>query len=651
MSDRQPLTGPNALLLIASCALTTAPFFFYQPASFTALALLLFGWRAYLSHSRLIAPPKGLLVLIGLTGVALALFEFRTLFGREPGLALLSLLLPLKLLEARSTRDARVATSLCCFLLTGQFLQAQTLSMAAVVLACALCILATTAGIQAPGRGLRQNFLGAAKLLLAGLPIMLAFFVLFPRLDSPLWRLPLDTKTARAGLSDSMSPGSISALIESGEIAFRVDFQGPVPPVSQRYWRAVVFTEFDGQTWRAGPLQSAFPPAPETKDRPYAYTLTLEPHDQAWMPALDYLVGDPADGRYLDDFSLRAATPVTARKRYSLSADPDLPVGLDEDPARLRASLSLPARSNPRTQALGQSIAQRAKDPAERVRQAILEMRNSDLVYTLYPPLLGRHGSDEFLFETKRGFCEHFSNAFVVLMRAAGVPARVVTGYLGGEINPVDGSLVVRQSDAHAWAEVWLKGQGWVRVDPTSTSAPRRIAEGIASALPEGEALPMSLSDYAWLKAMRHRWEALNHGWNQWVLGYDARKQLELLRELGFAEADWKQLVALLAASAAIWMAWLSLRALPRRPRPDPLDSAWRKFCARLAKAGISRSPWESPSAFAQRAAASLPSRAEEIRQIAEEYAILRYGPLPLTREALAGFRRRVSTFKPQQSR
>lgn len=652
MSDHQPLAGPGALLLIATCALAASPFFVFQPASFTALALLLFAWRIYLSRSRLISPPKGLLVLIGLLGAALALFEYRTIFGREAGLALLSLLLPLKLLEARSTRDARVAMLLCCFLLTGQFLLAQTLLMASIVLGCTLCILATTASIQQPGLAPRQAFARALRLLGTGTPLMIVFFLFFPRIDGPLWRLPIDTQTARAGLSDSMRPGSISSLIESAELAFWVNFEQAPPPASQLYWRAMTLSTFDGQTWRAGEVSPVASPAYPLQGPVYTYTLILEAHDQPWLPALDYPAGDPAGGRYLNDFSLRSPTPVSSRKRYALQAFPQTLAGLEESARVLSANLRLPRHSNPRTRNLGRTIATRAKDPAERVRQGVSAMRQANLVYTLNPPALGQHSADEFLFDSRRGFCEHFSSAFVILMRAAGVPARVVTGYQGGEINPVDGTLIVRQSDAHAWAEVWLAGRGWQRVDPTAASAPRRIEQGISEALPAGEVLPLSLrADFPWLRNLRHRWEALNHGWNQWVLGYNAARQLDFMRAIGLPDADWRQLIILLGSCAAIWMAWLSLRALPRRPRLDPLDRHWQKFCARLKKAGLHREPWEPPSVFAQRAAQALPSQEEEIRRITEEYAILRYGPRRPAPEELARLKTSIDSFKPLQPR
>lgn len=651
MSERQPLTGPGELQLILTCALTVTPFFFNQPGPFTALALLLLGWRYWLTRSRRLAPPRALLVTAGLLGVALAIFEFRTILGKDAGLALLSLLLPLKLLESRSTRDARVAMLLACFLLTGQFLIAQTMLMAALVLGTTLCILATTAIIQHPGLPLIRSLKTAANLLLTGIPLMLLLFLFFPRVDGPLWRLPIDAGGARTGLSDTMSPGSISSLIQSGEIAFRAAFDGPSPPPSQLYWRAVVLNRFDGRTWEAGLALRQESPTYALQGPRYRYTLTLEAQNQPWLLALDYPAGRVDGAYYMSDLSLRSARPVIARKRFTLEAYPDTPVGLDEGRQPRAVALTLPERSNPRTQALGRSIAARFESPAQRVEQGILAMRQARLLYMLKPPMLGEHTADEFLFDSRKGFCEHFSSAFVIMMRAAGVPARVVTGYQGGEINPLDGTLVVRQSDAHAWAEVWLADRGWIRVDPTAASAPRRIDQGIGSALPEGETLPLTLrADIPLLSALRYRWEALNNGWNQWVLGYNAERQLDFMRRLGMPEPDWFRLSAILATCVLLWMTWLALHSLPRRKRLSALDRCWPAFVHKLRPWKLAPETWESEQAFCLRAAARLPAMKDEISRIGEDYAKLRYGRIPATQEDITALRLRIKAFTPRDT-
>jgi transglutaminase-like putative cysteine protease len=296
-----------------------------------------------------------------------------------------------------------------------------------------------------------------------------------------------------------------------------------------------------------------------------------------------------------------------------------------EAPAILQQALALPKEINPRTRALASEWASR---PPEKIAAAALAMfRNEDFYYTLRPSLLGANAMDEFLFDSRRGFCEHYASAFVFLMRAAGVPARVVAGYQGGELNPVDGYLVVRQSDAHAWAEIWLAGQGWVRFDPTAAVAPSRIEQGIDAALPAGEPLPMIVRlDSDWLRQLRNRWEAANNTWNQWVLGYNPQRQREVLSRLGWRDPDWRGMSASLAILCGLALLLVTLWTLPRRLAADPVQRAWQKYCAALKRRGIPRAEWEGPLDFAHRVAREKPDLAALTNEAAGYYAELRYG-------------------------
>ncbi|MDP5241284.1 DUF3488 and transglutaminase-like domain-containing protein [Uliginosibacterium sp. 31-16] len=644
-----PLPREAGFFLLATAALGLAPFVPYLPWSLSLLAALLLLWRGVLVWRDAPPPARFTLLLAAALGIVLTVASYHTIFGKQAGLSLLSMLLPLKLLEARTRRDGRAALLLCCFLLTGQFLNAQSMAVAAFVLLCATAIVATSAKLEQPGQAPRGALRTALRLLGGAVPLMLLLFVLFPRINGPLWGMPLDAYAGSTGLSDSMRPGSISELIQSGEIAFRVEFEGTPPAPAQRYWRGPVLSEFDGQEWKVRESMLRRAPTYTVAGPAYRYSLTLEPHNRGWLLALDYPDSGAADALYGDDLVLLARRPVRNRVRYNLTSFPETPVGLQERENVLKAALRLPPASNPRTSALGAGLQAGNAEPAARVEAALRFMREARLAYTLSPPLLGQHPADEFLFDTKRGFCEHFAGSFVVLMRAAGVPARVVTGYQGGEFNPVDGTLVVRQSDAHAWAEVWLAGRGWQRVDPTAASFPRRIDEGIARALPEGEAMPIMLrQNFEFLRSLRYRWEAISNGWNQWVLGYNAQRQLDLMRSLGLPDADWRQLAGLLAACASAWLLWLGLRLWPRHARLDALDRCWRRLCRKLARQGVRHQPWEAPGDFARRAAAALPQHADTIIAIAEHYATLRYGPgveKPATQ--LAALRAAVQQFRP----
>jgi len=293
----------------------------------------------------------------------------------------------------------------------------------------------------------------------------------------------------------------------------------------------------------------------------------------------------------------------------------------------LRRALRIPSGYNPRARALAEDWRGAARSESELVARAIDFFREGRFVYTLEPPLLGRDSVDEFLFSTRTGFCEHFSSAFVFLMRAAGLPARVVTGYQGGDPNPVDGILTVRQSDAHAWAEVFLRGRGWLRVDPTAAAAPGRVDAGLARSVSGGAALPLLMRpELGWLRGMRYNWEAAMHKWNVWVLGYDPERQREMMSLFGMREADWRSLAALLFAAMGVVMLSLLLWSLRQWARPDPVQSAWQRFCHKLAARGLARAPHEGPHDYADRAARSVPAANAAIRQIGELYIALRYG-------------------------
>jgi transglutaminase-like putative cysteine protease len=632
-SPEAPLDRPQALWLLAMALATLAPHLPYLPAWLGGLAasmLAVQGLRCWQERP----PPRGWLVaVLALGAIAGILVTFRQFFGKDPGISLLAVLLPLKLLEGRRRRDARAAVLLALFLQVSLFLNTQTLGVGAWALVGAGLALAALAALQAPAGVPRQLRL-AALLLAQGLPFMVALFVLFPRVQGPLWGLPADAYSAMTGLSDSMSPGSISQLIQSDAIAFRAHFAGEPPPRPQRYWRGPVLERFDGRTWQAAPEAIAATPGLSPAGPAYPYTLTLEPHNKTWLLALDFPAPGAPGTRHTIDYRLLAHQPVRSRQRFDLVAHPAARVGLAEDPAMLRAALALPPSGNPRARALGEALRIRHGSPAAILAATVAHFHGAGLTYTLRPPLTGADPVDGFLFDTRQGFCEHFASSFAFVLRAAGVPARVVTGYQGGEINPVDQALEVRQSDAHAWTEAWLAGRGWVRLDPTALAAPARAEGSLVDALAAGEPLPFMLrTDLAWLRSLRHQWDALNHAWNQWVLGYTPERQRDLLKSLGLAEPDWRQMATLLTALGGLLLAGLLGWALRVFRPPDPVDRAWRAHCQRLARAGLPRLPWEGPLAYSGRAAAAFPAHAQALLGIGQAYARQRYGATPTPAE------------------
>ncbi|BAL25811.1 DUF3488 and transglutaminase-like domain-containing protein [Azoarcus sp. KH32C] len=613
--------------LVGSIAVTIAPHAEHFPIWLLGLCASLLLAQAMIVRRGNPPPHRLLLALVALVASIGVKLQFDHFFGKDPGVALLAVLLSLKQLESRTGRDLHAAVLLSYFLQVSLFLYDQTPLVGLLAVVGTLLSTVTLLSLQAPREPVVAQLRTGAVLLAQGLPFMLVLFLLFPRIQGPLWGLPNDAYSGTTGLSDTMAPGSIAELSQSDAIAFRAAFRERPPPPAQRYWRGPVLTLFDGRTWRQASSPVLPAPAYQPSGPTYDYRLTLEPHNQNWLLALEYPGPGIDRARYTADLRLLTTEAVRQRAGFDLRAYPETRPGLIEDARVLAFARQLPDGFNPRSRALAQELARRAASDQAIVDAAVTYLRRASLAYTLTPPVLGTHTVDEFLFDTRRGFCEHFASAFVFLMRAAGVPARVVTGYQGGEINPVDGTLVVRQSDAHAWAEVWLRGRGWVRVDPTALAAPRRLDSGLADALSDLDGLPLLMRpELSWLRSIRHRWDALSNTWNQWVLGYNPDRQREFLAGIGVRQPDWKAFGGLLGASAGTLMLLLFAWAYLQRPNRDALDRAWMDFSRKLAKRGISRHPWEGPRDYGLRAARALPANAAELQEIADVYARLRYG-------------------------
>lgn len=632
MANRKsPPLDPGAIPWLLAVALATAaPHASHLPVWLSLSAVGALIWRAWLwrTHARL--PARWLLAFVVLAGVAAIGLQFGTLFGRDCGVALIVFFMAMKPLEMSTRRDSTALVMLGFFLLLTHYFYSQSIVTGLWLLAATTLLVATLIRINGGPQSPLAIARYAGLLLAQALPLLLILFVLFPRVTGPLWGLPLDAHTGRTGLSERMSPGSLNRLIESGAIAFRVEFAGQIPPPADRYWRGPVLDDYDGLTWSAvqrGARPPATTPGVEARGPIYHYVSTLEANNQRWLLALDLPLTTPPGSMLTRRFETLANEPLRARARFALSSAPLALANRDEDPTLLQLSLRLPPQLNPRSRELAQSWRSRFISAQQISDQALRYFADNAFIYTLRPPLLGPNAVDDFLFVTRRGFCEHYAAAYVVLMRAAGIPARVVTGYQGGEINPVDGYLTVRQSDAHAWAEIWIAGRGWQRVDPTAAVAPSRIELGIDAALPADEPLPALVRiDSDWLRALRNRFEAANNRWNQWVLGYNPQRQRELLSTFGVADPDWRRMSAALAVLGAIALAIVASATLRQRDRTTPAQRAWQRFCQRLARLGVVRQDWEGPHAFAARVAREKPPLAMLCREAADLYAQLHYG-------------------------
>ena len=635
LAPEMRLATPRDLAwLIGSLMLAILPHALRAPWWLTLLTLCLFGWRFYYSLDRTPLPSRWL--VLGITAVAMlgVWVEYRTLFGRQPGILLLVLFAGLKLLETRTHRDATAAAFLGYFLIITNFLYTQSIPTALLMCVALFALTATVVGFSAPHRTPGSNVRTAALLLGHAVPAALALFLLFPRVQAPLWGLPQDAYAGMTGLSETMAPGNFSSLVLSDSIAFRAEFHGTLPPKALRYWRGPVMWDFDGRTWTLGDYVPARFEPPAAGAATYRYDVVLEPHNRTWLFALESAASVPPRARYSGDGQIHARSHVRTRLRYDMtSVVAPAPQG-EEAPALLQRALRLPLGFNPKAIALAAEWRTGASDEGEVLSRAIAFFRQGRFGYTLEPPLLGTHSVDDFLFTAREGFCEHFSSAFVFLMRAAGIPARVVTGYQGGEVNPIDSIVTVRQSDAHAWAEVYLAGQGWLRVDPTAAAVPGRVESGLARAVPQKQQALLQTPGLEWLRDLRHQWEAAAHKWNIWVLGYTPDRQRELMSRIGIRDADWRWLTATLFSVLGAMTVLLLLWSLQRMARPDPVQHAWRMFCDKLAARGVERSPHEGPRDFGERAARALPGARRAILRIAALYIGLRYGPHASARRA-----------------
>jgi transglutaminase-like putative cysteine protease len=651
LSRGLPRDKSDTLLLLGACALVMMPHAWHLPGWVTLAAGGLLLWRGWITFRGNRMPARWLLLLV-VALLMLGVFNtYRTFLGREAGVCMLTLLLSLKLLEMRARRDLFVVTFLSFFVLLTNFFYSQSIATALLAAAGVIAILTAQLSFQFTGvhPPLRERLGMALRIFLLAAPLTLVLFVFFPRIQGPLWGMPGDAASSRTGLSDSMEPGNISELVLSPEIAFRVRFIDAAPAPSALYWRGPVLGNYDGRRWtplsrtRVAPSRQAVSLSP-----PLRYQVTQEPSGRHSLFALDLPTSTPRlehnPVRIQPDFQIIASQAIDQRVRYDAESSLVYRLQADESALALRDWMDLPPDFNPRTREYAMQLRAQAASDLDLVNAVLRMFRTRNFSYTLRPPRLGRHAVDDFLFSTRAGFCEHYASAFVVLMRILDIPARVVTGYQGGELNKVDGYLTVRQSDAHAWAEVWLGGRGWVRVDPTAAVAPDRIERNLASALPQGAISDLLAFDGAngpWLtllQKLRDNRDAMNNAWNQWVLDYTPARQHGFLQSLGIDDPDWGTLTVLTLTLGAAVTALIALPLVRNRQKADPVEVLYRSFCSALARQGLPRAVHEGPLAYRIRLqeAPLPPARRTAALRFLELYEILRYGTPDMLRGSSA---------------
>jgi transglutaminase-like putative cysteine protease len=640
------ISGCLALALLAH--VTTLPLWVFAIIVACGLA------RLWLARSGRGAPPRGVLIAFAALVMPLLFLRFHTFNGLVAGTALLSVTAGLKLLETKTQRDIYIITLIIYFVSLAALLEGDSFWLLAYLIG--VCWLTTATLLRAtssgPAPGWRRSLRFGGRVLAQALPLALVFWLLFPRFAAPLWQIPNDSKTAASGLSDTMSPGDITQLALSDEIAFRVRFDSAAPPSQERYWRGPVLDYFDGHTWtRSTSGIGGAPPPLQPQGPAYRYTVMMEPHQHRWLFMLDWPSSwNQPRAELSNDYTLMEPEPLSRPVDVVGTSHTHVQYSEPLKPRTRMRELQQPQSRNPRTQQLAREMRSAHADDMELVGAVLGMFRQQPFFYTLTPPKLSDNSVDEFLFDTKRGFCGHYASAFAALMRAAGIPARVVTGYQGGTLNPYGNYWILRQSDAHAWTEVWIDGHGWTRIDPTAAIAPERVESGLADAVNADDTLASRWQRKTpWFAGARLRLDMLREIWRERILDFDQDSQRKLLEMLKIPEPDGQKLVMVLGAAMALafaWLTWQIHRELAP-PSKDVTARTYARLCAKLAAAGIARKAHEGAEAYAMRVAQERPDLADTVVALCRHYSSLRYA-LPSARITLGQFQAAVRAFRPK---
>ena len=655
MTGQLSVSNRKMLWILLAQASVIAPHVTRLPFWIIVVSILSGVWGYYAVAGKLYRPGRIILMLLVSLVILAIINSYGTLINRDACIGLLMIMLSFKVLEFKTDRDIMLFVFMGYFLVITNFLFSQSIAMASYMLLVSLLLTSTLVMLNRHDAqlNLKQNLKLAATLLMQSVPIMLVLFVLFPRLPGPVWSMPSDKTQSRTGISDRMSPGSISQLIKSDAVAFRASFINNRPENSSLYWRGPVLWNYDGRTWFPGFTNiSQNPGIASYRGKLTNYSLTIEPHQLKWVFALDVPVNTPGNTTLNKNFSLVTRSPIKKRTQFNLQSAISYRIGESITNQVRNSALQLPRNVNPQTRQWVSQLQRSYKRPEQQISQVLNYFNKQDFIYTLNPPLLGRHAIDEFLFQTRKGFCEHYAGSFVYIMRLLNIPARVVLGYQGGEYNKQGGYLIIRQSDAHAWTEVWLQNRGWVRIDPTSAVAPERVERGIDAAIPAFETSGSFLrSRNPILRSLLMSWDAMNYKWHKWVLGYDADKQSGLLEKLGIDTHDWKSIAISLFTGLGIILLigfiWINLKKF--RYEKDQTLRLYALFCQRLTKAGFMRQKHEGPRDFANRVTRQRPDLKEDINLITRFYIQLRYG-CNTPEKLFIQFKTRVRKFHPKQT-
>jgi len=633
--------GPSTLfLLLGAIHLSALPLYAGMPFSILLLIASLSLWQFFIIKSQRNNPGKPVQILVIVAAFSTVLYTYGHIFGQQPGIALVTLMTILKLFEIKNLRDAYIIIYSAFFIIASNFFHSQSIWLIFYVFLVVIFLVAILIALsdRLNSLSLQNRLRMAARFVFYAMPLMLILFVLFPRIPGPLWGLPDDAFSSKTGLSEEMSPGSINRLISSSAIAFRVKFNDKIPPHRQRYWRGAVLSQYDGKTWRRSDAPASAQPNihyDKNNENVFSYRVTLQPTNLQWLLSLEYpQIYNASSNQPVYKFNREAMLTTNSKLtnviNYTVSSDTNAHNQALFAQESYKNRL-LPANKNAQTIQLAHQLFRSAGfNRQQYVRSVLNYFRNEQFIYTLNPDLLGDNAMDDFLFNSRRGFCEHYASAFTYLMRAAGIPARVVIGYQGGKMNPLDDYMIVRQSDAHAWSEVWLDDH-WQRVDPTAAVSPDRVEQGVQHAGLENDRLPLLLvSNNELLRNMAFFYDSLQNNWNQWVIGFNQKKQQALLKSLGFEDASASDLILLLVfclSVAGVIIGWLLLTR--QTVEKDTTQHYYNLFCRKLQRLGLQRQLNEGPVDFENRIRKVpdlAPESATDITFIFKAYRTLHYG-------------------------
>ena len=654
--DRQAL-----LSLICAFFLSISPHTGRLPAWFALLAIVVLAWRYKIITANAHQPGRIVRVCILFIVIFLLFLHYQTLLGRDAGVAMLIALTMLKFLELKSLRDYMLVVFLCLFIVMTSFLYSQSLWLGFYLLAVVIILFTVMMYLNhRDRRDLLAMLKRAASLVMVGLPVAILLFVLFPRLQGGLFGLPGDSHAGLTGMSDTMKPGSINELNLSEKVAFRVEFLARLPTAQQRYWRGLVLENYQQGTWKENKDGKAIGSLVKYSDNDVIeYTILQEATNKKWIFALDIPISKPAGLRWGTGQTLRSDGLMHERQQNNIKSALAYKFK-DMSESELAINMDVSAVTGKRVTELAKRLYRQSASDRDYINKVLAYYRNNDFSYDLQPPLLGEHPIENFMFDTRVGYCEHYASSFAMMMRLAGVPARVVIGYQGGEWNEQGNYLIVRQSDAHAWSEVWLDESGWVRIDPTSAVAPERIEYGISAIrqlIEQGQelgnlterqlqiVLSVSMLSHS-LKNLKLFWDGVNTRWYKWVIGFGSKNQISMLKWFGFKQANVRILILLLVALVSLLViiqAWILFR---RKKVLDPAARQYQIYCQRLSRIGIVRSSSEGPLAFARRVLLLRPDLRELVLPVVEAYIAIQYAG-KISNEQYRKLRRAVRKFKP----